>query len=47
MLYLKCLGGHLLLFEILLSIMDDDIKSKIETGELDAVGNKDFIESSA
>jgi len=36
-----------LLFEILLSIMDDDIKSKMETGELDAVGNKDFIESSA
>ena len=38
-----------LLFEILLSIMDDDIlrKSSEETGEIDEVGNKDIVESSA
>lgn len=36
-----------LLFEILLSIMDDNLKSEHETGEIDEVGDKNTVESSA
>ena len=36
-----------LLFEILLSIMDDNLKSEHETGEIDEVGDKKTVESSA
>ena len=36
-----------LLFEILLSIMDDNLKSEHETGEIDEIGDKNTVESSA